>query len=552
MTNKIFRSALAVAVVVLLCGLGVVMGMLYNHFSSVQVSQLRDELSLAVTGTEQYGNAFLENVESSRFRLTWIGTDGTVLYDTQVPASTMVSHADREEFQEALASGSGSGYRYSDTVTEKTIYEARRLQDGTVLRISASQASAAALLLEMLPQILTVVVAAILLSALLARRVAWEIVEPLNRLDLENPLSNDTYGEIRPLLQRINQQHLQINAQLESLRRKTDEFDQITRNMQEGLVLLDAEGRILSLNPRAKALFDTGDDCAGRYFLHIARSGAMRDALNAALDRGFGTAREQRGERHYRFDLRRITSDGQVLGAVLLAFDITEETDAERMRREFSANVSHELKTPLQSIMGCAELMESGLVRQEDQPQFVGRIRKESARLLDLVEDIIRLSQLDEGVQLPRTEVELLTMAREAAERLQQKAQNAQVSLTVAGTECKMLGVRGLLQEMIDNLCDNAVKYNRPGGSVRVEVTLREGCPVLTVTDTGIGIPRDHQSRIFERFYRVDKSHSKASGGTGLGLSIVKHSASAHGARVTLDSEPGRGTRVEVVFPAAV
>lgn len=544
MTSKIFRSTVFVAAVVLLCSLGVVLGVLYNYFSGVQVAQLKDELSLAATGAEQYGNAFLENVESDRFRVTWVAADGSVLFDTQVDASTMENHADREEIREALDAGTGSGVRTSSTLTERTLYEAKRLRDGTVLRISTSQASAWFFVIGLLQPIALVSIFAIALSAFLARRMAKRVVDPLNNLNLETPLSNDVYEEITPLLRRINQQHLQISAQMETLRRKADEFAQITGNMQEGLVVLDGEGKILSINPTAKRLFEAEDDCVGKEFLLIHRGSQLRDAINDALDRGRGTARGEYGGREYQFDLSRIASDGKVIGAVLLAFDITERINAEQLRREFSANVSHELKTPLQSIIGSAELLENGMVKPEDAPRFVGRIRKEATRLISLIEDIIRLSQLDEGVSLPEESVEILELAGEVMSALEASAAEKQVALTLSGSGFRVKGVRRLLYEILYNLCDNAIKYNVPGGSVRIAAQGN----TLTVTDTGIGIPREHQDRVFERFYRVDKSHSKQSGGTGLGLSIVKHAAAHHGARLVLESTPGEGTSVSVIF----
>jgi len=543
MTSRIFRATVFVAVVVLLCSLGVVMGVLYNHFTQVQVEQLQDELSLAVTGTEQHGNAFLENVEVDRFRITWIHADGTVLFDTQVDEFTMENHADREEILEALETGTGSAVRASSTLTEQTFYEAKKLGDGTVLRISTSQESAWFLMIGMLWPIVLIAVLAIGLSAVLARRMAKKIVEPLNTLDLEQPLKNNVYEEISPLLHRIHQQRNQIAAQMETLRRKADEFEQITGNMQEGLVLLSSEGVILAINPAAKQLFDAGD-CVGRNILMVDRSRAMRAAVNDALDKGRGCARANRNGREYQFDLSRIQSDGAVIGAVVLAFDITERLNAEQLRREFSANVSHELKTPLQGIIGSAELLENGLVKAEDTPRFVGHIRKEASRLVNLVEDIIRLSQLDEGVELPAENVDLLALAEEVKTILKPSAIEKNVSITVSGEGFNLSGVRSLLHEMLYNLCDNAIKYNICGGSVCIHVEHRK----LTVSDTGIGIPAEQQSRVFERFYRVDKSHSKETGGTGLGLSIVKHAAAYHKAELKLESTPGKGTTITVTF----
>ena len=544
MTSKIFRSTVLVAVIVLLCSLGVVMGVLYNHFTDVQVQQLKNELSLAVTGTEQYGNAFLENVEADRFRVTWIDTDGTVLFDTQVDQTTMENHADREEILEAFETGRGSAVRNSTTLTEQTYYEAQRLQDGTVLRISTNQESAWALMMDMLWPVVLVAVLAIGLSALLARRMAKNIVEPLNKLDLEQPLKNDVYEEISPLLHRIHRQHRQIAEQIDQLNRKANEFQQITSHMQEGLVLLDSEGTIISINPAAKALFEAEDDCVGKNFLTIDRTSSMRNAVNDALDKGRGYAKLSRNGRNYQFDLSRIESDGAVIGAVVLAFDITERLNAEQMRREFSANVSHELKTPLQGIIGSAELLESGMVKREDEVRFVGHIKKEASRLVSLIQDIIRLSQLDEGVELPKEKVDMLELAEDVKAILETSAAEKQVTVHIAGKGFCVEGVRRMLHEVVYNLCDNAIKYNVPGGSVTIQAENNR----LIVSDTGIGIPAEHKDRIFERFYRVDKSHSKASGGTGLGLSIVKHAVAYHNAEISLESTPGKGTTITIQF----
>ena len=544
MTSKIFRSTVFVAVVVLLCSLGIVMGVLYSHFTQVQVQQLKNELSLAVTGTEQYGNAFLENVEADRFRITWIDLDGTVLFDTQADQTVMENHADREEIQEAFETGRGSAVRTSATLTEQTFYEAQKLKDGTVLRISTNQESAWSLMIGMLWPVILIAALAIALSSILARRMAKKIVEPLNKLDLEQPLKNDVYEEISPLLHRIHRQHRQIAEQMEKLRYKAEEFQQITSHMQEGLVLLDGEGTILSINPFAMALFETDADCIGKGFLQIDRDSAMRSAVNDALDKGRGYARLRRNGRDYQFDLSRIQSDGAVIGVVVLAFDITERLNSEQMRREFSANVSHELKTPLQGIIGSAELLESGMVKAEDEARFVGHIRKEASRLVSLIEDIIRLSQLDEGVALPTEDVDLLLVAEEVKAILEKSAAEKNVSITISGNGFAVQGVRRMLQEIIYNLCDNAIKYNVPGGSVEIHIENKK----LSVRDTGIGIPAEHKDRIFERFYRVDKSHSKASGGTGLGLSIVKHAVQYHKANIELDSTPGKGTTISILF----
>ena len=544
MASKIFRSTVLVAVIVLFCSLGIVMGVLYNHFTDVQIQQLKAELSLAVTGTEQYGNAFLENVEADRFRITWIDTDGTVLFDTQADQSIMENHANREEIREAFLIGTGSAVRISSTLTAQTFYEAQKLQDGTVLRISTKQESAWALMIDMLWPVILIAGLATVISALLARKMAKKIVEPLNQLDLEQPLKNDVYEEISPLLHRIHRQHRQIRQQLEQLQRKADEFRQITSHMQEGIVLLDGTGNVLSINPSAERLFETGEESIGKNFLSIDRTSAMRNAVNDALDKGSGHARLSKNGRDFQVDINRILSDGAVIGAVILAFDITERLQAEQMRKEFSANVSHELKTPLQGIIGSAELLESGLAKPEDAPRFIGHIRKEASRLVNLIDDIIRLSQLDEGAALPTEAVDLLALATDVAGILEASAASKQVSISVSGQGFSVLGVRRLLHEVIYNLCDNAIQYNVPGGTVNIHVADKK----LTVRDTGIGIPKEHQARVFERFYRVDKSHSKASGGTGLGLSIVKHAVQQHNATLHLKSEPGKGTAITIQF----
>ena len=544
MTSKIFRSTVFVAVIVLLCSLGIVMGVLYNHFTGVQVEQLKDELSLAVTGTEQYGNAFLENVEADRFRVTWIDTDGTVLFDSRVDESTMENHADREEIREAFAAGSGSAVRTSSTLTEQTYYEARRLTDGTVLRISANQASAWALMMDLLWPIVLIAALAIGLSLILARRMAKNIVEPLNKLDLEHPLSNNTYEELSPLLRRINQQHFQIDAQMRKLQRKTDEFIQITSHMQEGLIVLDKETHIRSINSAAMKIFHAEESCVGSSFFQVNRRNALRQALNDALDHGHGSTVQVLDGRAYRFDMSSIQSEGKLLGAVILVVDVTESQNAEQMRREFSANVSHELKTPLQGIIGSTELLESGLAKPEDQPRFIGHIRNEASRLVNLIEDIIRLSQLDEGVELSKESVNMLELAEDVKAILEASAAEKQVSISVSGAGFTVMGVRRMLQEIIYNLCDNAIKYNIAGGSVTIQAENNR----LVVRDTGIGISAEHKDRIFERFYRVDKSHSKASGGTGLGLSIVKHAVAYHKAEISLESILGKGTTITIQF----
>ncbi len=551
MTKKIFQSILLVAGCVLLASLLIIMGFLYDYFGGVEENQLRDELSLAAAAVEDGGTDYLSRLTADRCRLTWIAADGSVLYDTRTDAESLENHASRAEVSQALATGTGESTRYSSTLMEKTMYYAQRLDDGTVLRISISRATVGMIAVGMIQPLLIVLIVALILSGLLARRLSRRIVDPLNSLDLEHPLDNDAYEELSPLLKRIHRQHVEIQTQLRELREKTDEFTQITGSMREGLILLDEHGSILSINAAAQTLFGADAQCVGRDFLTIERSHEISAAIQAAVTDGHSEVRAERAGRVYQFDISRITSDGKLLGTVILAFDITEQEFAERNRREFTANVSHELKTPLQGIIGSAELIENGMVRPDDLPRFVGHIHAEAARLVTLIDDIIRLSQLDEGDAMPTEPVDLLAVSQEAAENLHDAAAARSVTVSVTGQSAVIPGVRRLLYEVVYNLCDNAIKYNRDGGRVDVTVAADAGGSSITVADTGIGIAPEHQSRVFERFYRVDKSHSKASGGTGLGLSIVKHAVQYHHGRIELESTPGMGTTIRVVFPNA-
>ncbi len=551
MTKKIFQSILLVAGAVLLASLLIIMGFLYDYFGGVEENQLRDELSLAAAAVEDGGTDYLSQLTADRYRLTWIAADGSVLYDTKTDAESLENHASRAEVSQALTTGTGESTRYSSTLMEKTMYYAQRLADGTVLRISISRATVGMIAVGMIQPLLIVLIAALILSGLLARRLSRRIVDPLNSLDLEHPLDNDAYEELSPLLKRIHRQHVEIQTQLRELHERTDEFTQITGSMREGLVLLDEHGSILSINAAAQALFGADAQCVGRDFLTIERSHELSAAIQAAVADGHSEVRAERAGRVYQFDISRITSDGKFLGTVILAFDITEQEFAERNRREFTANVSHELKTPLQGIIGSAELIENGMVKPDDLPRFVGHIHAEAARLVTLIDDIIRLSQLDEGDAMPTEPVDLLAVSQEAAENLQDAAAARGVTVGVTGQPAIIPGVRRLIYEIVYNLCDNAIKYNRDGGRVDVTVAADADGSSITVADTGIGIAPEYQGRVFERFYRVDKSHSKASGGTGLGLSIVKHAVQYHHGRIELESTPGTGTTIRVVFPNA-
>ena len=548
MTSKIFKSILSVAIAVLLASLVVITGMLYQYFGTMQESQLKDELSLAASATEQLGQSYLSQLDSDRYRLTWVDADGMVIFDTHADSATMDNHENREEIREALLTGTGSSVRQSSTLTEQTIYEAVRLEDGSVLRISVSRATAFVLVIGMFQPILMVLFFAAGLSAWLARRMAKRVVEPLNNLNLDQPMENEAYEELSPLLHRIHTQHIEIEQQMQELQHKRDEFDQITDNMKEALVLLDHSGRILSINPAAKNLYEIASVTIGEDFLTLERKQFMREALEQAKVQGHAEFRAQKNGRDYQFDVNRIDSDGNTHGMVILAYEITEQVNAEKHRQAFTANVSHELKTPLQAIIGSAELMENGIVKTDDLPRFVGHIRKEASRLLYLIDDIIRLSQLDEGAEMDQEDVPLKQLAEEVCETLTDAAKLKDVTLEVTGEDVVMRGVRRLLYEILYNLCDNAIKYNRAGGSVTVSVSQRTNEICVSVKDTGIGIPPEHQDKIFERFYRVDKSHSKQSGGTGLGLSIVKHAVQYHHGKIVLASQVNVGTTITVLF----
>ncbi|MGN0687458.1 MAG: ATP-binding protein [Oscillospiraceae bacterium] len=549
MTSRIFRSIFSTSVIVLAAAIIIITGFLYSYFNSIQVKGLKDALSVASAGTEQMGADYLVGLSDHSYRFTWIAADGEVLFDSMAEKAQMDNHLDREEISEAFMSGWGSSTRHSATLTEETLYEAKLLSDGTVLRISTDRASVLTLLLGMLHPIVVVIVIAVVISAILADKMAKRIIEPLNKLDLDNPTENNAYEEISPLLIRIHKQNMKIEEKAAELNRKKEEFGLITDNMHEGLILLDKSRCILTINPAAMRLFGAGENCTGKDFLTIERRTDVRGAIENAAAKGHSEIRITRRDREYQLDISRIESEGEIAGVVILCFDITEQAGAERLRREFSANVSHELKTPLQSISGSAELIENGLVKQEDLPRFVGHIRDEASRLIRLVEDIIKLSQLDEGNEMPTEKISLLALSGEVCGIIGDSAKQRDITLSVSGDEGYILGVKQLIFEIIYNLCDNAVKYNRDGGNVFVKIAETKDETTLVVSDTGIGIPAEHQQRVFERFYRVDKSHSRKSGGTGLGLSIVKHGIMLHNGKITLKSEENKGTEITVIFP---
>lgn len=550
MTKKIFHSILLVACTVLLACYLVILTSLNDYFTSLRKSQLKTQLSFASTAVEDEGIEYLKNLENGEYRLTLIDTDGTVLYDTNADAATMENHSDRREFQEAFLSGYGESHRYSRTLTEQTYYFAKKLSDDRVLRISTSQVTIVSLLLGMLQPLLVITFLAILLSVFLAKRASRNLVKPLNNLDLNDPLSNDVYEELSPLLRHMAQQNKQIALQMDELSRSQNEFNAITSNMSEGLIVLNKDGVVVSLNTAARKIFEAEEDSIGKDFLTIDRTPEISRAIKETLSGKKQELEYEKNGRNYDLCINQIVEKDEVIGVLLLAIDNTEKIQAEQNRREFTANVSHELKTPLQSIIGSADLIESGLVKPEDMPRFIGHIKTDAARLVSLVSDIIRLSQLDENTEMNWENVDALSVAKEALEMVGPIAESRNISLTIKGEPAPLTSVHKLLYDIIYNLCDNAVKYNKEGGFVKVDVKTAGDKVQVAVSDNGVGIAPADQSRVFERFYRVDKSHSRESGGTGLGLSIVKHAVAYLKGSIFLESTLGKGTTITVSFPA--
>lgn len=550
MTKKIFHSILLVACTVLLACYLVILTSLNDYFTSLRKSQLKTQLSFASTAVEDEGIEYLKNLENGEYRLTLIDTDGTVLYDTNADAATMENHSDRREFQEAFLSGYGESHRYSLTLTEQTYYFAKKLSDDRVLRISTSQVTIVSLLLGMLQPLLVITFLAILLSVFLAKRASRNLVRPLNNLDLNDPLSNDVYEELSPLLRHMAQQNKQIALQMDELSRSQNEFNAITSNMSEGLIVLNKDGVVVSLNTAARKIFEAEEDSIGKDFLTIDRTPEISRAIKETLSGKKQELEYEKNGRNYDLCINKIVEKDEVIGVLLLAIDNTEKIQAEQNRREFTANVSHELKTPLQSIIGSADLIESGLVKPEDMPRFIGHIKTDAARLVSLVSDIIRLSQLDENTEMNWETVDALSVAKEALEMVGPIAESRNISLTIKGEPAPLTSVHKLLYDIIYNLCDNAVKYNKEGGFVKVDVKTAGDKVQVAVSDNGVGIAPADQSRVFERFYRVDKSHSRESGGTGLGLSIVKHAVAYLKGSISLESTLGKGTTITVSFPA--
>lgn len=550
MTKKIFKSIMFVCALVLAVGLAAVMGILYSNFDGQMRKELSKEAAYLAYGVEQQGVDYLKNIKDKSARITYIDQDGTVLFDNEADVSEMKNHSDRTEFQKAEKYGAGESSRYSDTLSEKTIYYALRLKDGTVLRVSGTQDSVLALVENLIFPLCGLLCLMLILSGIMASAISKRIVKPINELDLESPEENRIYEELSPLLSKIHRQNREIQNQLELAKQQQEEFALITENMQEGLIVIDKYTMILSANSSAWNLFHMDRVRQGESVYCLDREEEFRHAIEQVLSGEHTELVLKLNGSDIQLIANPVIRDKKTEGAVVLLVNVTEKLERESLRREFSANVSHELKTPLTSISGFAEIMQGGLVKNEDIPKFAGRIYKESQRLLQLVEDVIQISQLDEEKTSYVWEpVDVYQVCKNAFESLKEKAKRLNVHLYICGERMKMEAVRTLLEEAIYNVCDNAIKYNRNDGSVSVFLTQTAQEIQIVVKDTGVGIPKEDQDRVFERFYRVDKSHSKEIGGTGLGLSIVKHAVGALKGSVILRSEEGNGTEICMKFP---
>ena len=539
-----------VCALVLAVGLAAVMGILYRNFDGQMRKELSKEAAYLAYGVEQQGVDYLKNIKDKSARITYIDQDGTVLFDNEADVSEMKNHSDRTEFQKAEKYGAGESSRYSDTLSEKTIYYALRLKDGTVLRVSGTQDSVLALVENLIFPLCGLLCLMLILSGIMASAISKRIVKPINELDLESPEENQIYEELSPLLSKIHRQNREIQNQLELAKQQQEEFSLITENMQEGLIVIDKYTMILSANSSAWNLFHMDRVCQGESVYCLDREEEFRHAIEQVLSGEHTELVLKLNGSDIQLIANPVIRDKKTEGAVVLLVNVTEKLERESLRREFSANVSHELKTPLTSISGFAEIMQGGLVKNEDIPKFAGRIYKESQRLLQLVEDVIQISQLDEEKTSYVWEpVDVYQVCKNAFESLKEKAKRLNVHLYICGERMKMEAVRTLLEEAIYNVCDNAIKYNRNDGSVSVFLTQTAQEIQIVVKDTGVGIPKEDQDRVFERFYRVDKSHSKEIGGTGLGLSIVKHAVGALKGSVILRSEEGNGTEICMKFP---
>lgn len=548
MTKKIFRTTLSASLGIVLVTILMIMGFLYNYFNRIQREQLRTQTALASQGISFEGKDYFENLKTSNVRITWVDNKGQVLYDTQSDAKHMKNHANRQEIKEAIKSGYGESTRWSATLTEKSIYAAQRLNNGTIVRLSVAQQTIFYLLLGMMSPLAIIILLAIILSVLIARYIAKKVSEPLNNIDLDHPLSNDSYEEITPLLRRLDSHQSKIQHQKLLLQKRQKEIDTIISKIKEGMILLDDQARIVSINAEALKLFQINDDWHGRFMMEVSRDLTLKDLIDQGLKGKKKEANIDIENNHYRVLVRPTTDNNRVTGLVVLLFDVTDQLQMEQLQREFTANVSHELKTPLHVISGYSELLANQMVPNEEVPQFAAKIHKESERLVKLVEDIINLSHLDEQEKLPQETVNLYDLTQKVLEGLQAKADKKHIQINFNGEEAILRGNPVLLNSLVYNLCDNALTYNHEKGQVNMTLKNSPDTITLEVSDTGLGIAEKDKKRIFERFYRVDKSRSKIVGGTGLGLSIVKSALDFHNGSIKVDSHLGQGTTMTVLL----
>lgn len=550
MTKRIFRAIFGVAMVMMLSVVVLVLGMMYSYFSVQQQEDLRNQAIYIGAGVQKDGLKYLEQMQNPTDRITWIDEDGIVLFDSKVNPDNMENHKERYEVSSALTNGEGLSQRYSRTLSEKTVYFALRLQDGSVIRISTLTTTPLALFFTMTQPLLLILVAAIVLSVLLAFQTAKKITKPINDVDLEQPELAVVYDELTPLLRRIAVQNKQIHRQMRELKCQKQEFDTITSNMQEGLLVLDAQGDVLSYNMGALHLMGIEAPRGHVSVFQLNRGEGFRRSVEAALSGNHWEEKIQISGKCCQLFANPVVQEDILAGAIILLFDVTEREEGEKIRREFTANVSHELKTPLTSISGFAEIMKNGMVQGEDVPRFAEKIYDEAQRLIQLVHDIIKLSKLDEKQHgMEKETVDLEVLIQEVVKRLEPVAENKGVIISVSTMPVIFNGVRQVLQEMIYNLCDNAIRYNYENGKVSISLENNEKEVAITVTDTGMGIAVSNQSRVFERFYRVNESRSKETEGTGLGLSIVKHGTILHNGKINLKSELKQGTTIKIILP---
>lgn len=550
MRKKIFKGMLFIAAVTLIVSAVVITLVQYGVFAGDIEQELRAEAEFVGAGVEVMGSDYLESldVELGR-RITWIDADGKVIFDTFADASAMEDHSGREEFLEALEKGEGSAERKSETMSQRTVYYAKLLDDGTVIRVSSMRDTPQTAVLNVAIPVAAVLACVLVLAAVLSSCISRRITRPINLIDLNNPVLDRGYEELEPLVVRINRQNKMIESQFEDMSRQRQEFMTITENMVEGFLVIDAKMELLTYNRAALNLLGASEPGENVNVLTLNRKEEFITAVEDVLCGRHVIKNMEHGGICCQIIANPVYNGGKLSGAVIVIIDVTEKERLDSMRREFTSNVSHELRTPLTSIFGMSELLMSGAVQDGDVQDFAKSIHDETGRLIQLVNDILRLSQLDENKNSYQTEqVDLNALGRVVAERLKLSAGDRSIDISVKGEPVEVNGVYTILEELVYNLCDNAIKYNVEGGKVVIDTGVKDGHPYLSVEDTGIGIPKEHLSRIFERFYRVDKSHSKKIGGTGLGLSIVKHAAAFHGARVTVQSSVGRGTKMTVTF----